>query len=673
MLQVANTTPVTLSFKVQPSDADPFARDIWAVVVAPSGSQRDLPAYFVGDDRYAVRANPAEAGTYKLGELREQVNGVEQRLKSDEVDLSQATASEAARQNYVRVDPHDATRFTFADGAAYVPIGSNLPWPNRPEVVDHYRKRFEQFDAAGLNWARIWMCHWGGLNLDWLRPSDGASPQPGHIDARIAARWDRIIELAEEHGVLVQMVLQHHGQYSSQVNPNWNDNPWNAANPGGFLKSASDFFTSERARTLTKQKFRYIVARWGYSPAILAWELFNEVHWVDALRLEHDVSAVAAWHTEMADWIRAFDVFHHPVTTSTDRNQERLCENLDYLQPHLYARNMIAATRHLDGSPESLGKPIFYGEIGDDHLQVSDEAKCLNRGTIPPVWSGLMGESILPPQIWTGDRLIDGGGLKELSAVARFLAETQLAQRQDLRPFSPAIESESVEPQRLSGALNWKHCDNAEITVPTDGSEANELGVIPSHLVSSTARAESGFPNAVTFHVDYPRQVNAHVHLGGAGANGSTATVSLDGTEVGRHTWPAGEGNENTPPTDIAFEVEPGRHTIDIRNESGPDWFEFLNFTTGLDTAALAAVGKRSSHFIALWIWNRDQVNAIDPEGSPDATLLIPDVPAGNWRITWWDTAEGVPHPAAPIEHPGGALRLPTPGIRTHAAVVLEN
>jgi hypothetical protein len=51
--------------------------------------------------------------------------------------------------------------------------------------------------------------------------------------------------------------------------------------------------------------------------------------------------------------------------------------------------------------------------------------------------------------------------------------------------------------------------------------------------------------------------------------------------------------------------------------------------------------------------------------------LRLADVPPGAWRVVWWDTLNGVPSPAAVINHPGGWLELPVPPINRHAAVAL--
>jgi len=117
------------------------------------------------------------------------------------------------------------------------------------------------------------------MNLDWV---SGTTLPIGSLSLDVARRWDATVAAAGEHGVYLQIALQHDGQYSSRTNPNWPENPWNKSR-GGWLQSPEDFFTDPRAIALTKAKYRYIVARWGYSPYILAWELFNEVEWTDGM------------------------------------------------------------------------------------------------------------------------------------------------------------------------------------------------------------------------------------------------------------------------------------------------------------------------------------------------------------------------------------------------------
>ena len=63
---------------------------------------------------------------------------------------------------------------------------------------------------------------------------------------------DGIFQAAEERGIYIQWVINHHGQYSINTNPVWNDNPYNAKN-GGFLEAPEDFSHQRRSQTSLPQ------------------------------------------------------------------------------------------------------------------------------------------------------------------------------------------------------------------------------------------------------------------------------------------------------------------------------------------------------------------------------------------------------------------------------------
>jgi hypothetical protein len=658
---------------------------LWAEIATPSGRILRAPAYFLGGDNFAVRARADEAGEYRLGKITE----------TSEAAGPVALAVEPAGPRRIHISPTEREtrlaigravglppRLVRSDGATYTPFGASLAWAPVRDRVAWYRRAFGEFSAAGLNWTRVWMAHWGGLNLDWLTPAMGRSPPPGELDLRVAADWDDIVSAAEKNGVYLQVVLQHHGQYSSDVNSNWPENPWNAANPGGFLRTPSEFFTSPRAVALTKRKYRYIVARWGYSPTVLAWELFNEVHWVDALRRDHDVAAVAHWHDEMAAYIRSIDPYRHLVTTSVDDVRSPIYAAMDYLQPHLYAVNMLAALRRFDVPPESLDRPIFYGEMGNDHMALTPEQKAAGVEFAPLAWAGAMGAGRYPAQLWEGATLLAHHQLGELAAVARFLAATKLDERDGLSPVAAAVESEVTVPFRLMPGVAWKRQTPPEITVAVDGRALSAYASIPQFFVGSPQSVAEGYPDRLTLQIDYPHSATVRVNLAGAGPRGAAIRALLDGREIAHHSWPAtaaaSKPTEAAPasaskrhPAELQFSVAPGSHEIVLQNTGGADGFEFASIDLGLETSALAAVGRRSADFIALWVWQRDAIFALTPPAPVTGRLILPDVAAGTWRITWWDTTAGTPSAAIAIRHPGGALEVSSPPIGRSAAVTL--
>ncbi len=151
-----------------------------------------------------------------------------------------------------------------------------------------------------------------GLGLEWLKGNNGYE---GLQRYKQQNAW--YLGLADR-SLPAERSLPHAEPGPSRTgilegNPNWNENPYNAAN-GGPCIHTWDFFTDQRSRQLIRNRFRYIVARYGYSRNILCWELFNEVDWTDDF--SRHKTDVTAWHEEMAAWLSRLDVNRHLVTTS---------------------------------------------------------------------------------------------------------------------------------------------------------------------------------------------------------------------------------------------------------------------------------------------------------------------------------------------------------------------
>ena len=138
----------------------------------------------------------------------------------------------------MRIDPAHKLRFAFDNGEPYYPLGYNLGWVNATGLA--LPESLALMGQNGGNWARIWMCHFSqGMNLDW---PPGSQVPLGELSLDVARRWDKAVAAAQQHGVYLQIALQHHGQYSTQTNPNWSQNPWNKGQ-SGWLESPEAFFT----------------------------------------------------------------------------------------------------------------------------------------------------------------------------------------------------------------------------------------------------------------------------------------------------------------------------------------------------------------------------------------------------------------------------------------------
>src|SRR5262249_40435994 len=147
----------------------------------------------------------------------------------------------------------------------------------------------------GANFFRTWSCPWN-LPLEWKRSGNPKryknSDQyfnPGGIK-----RMEELLHLVDSLGLYIMLTLDMNSG-------NWANNPYNIAN-GGPVKTWAEFFSSVSAMDKYKNKLRYVVARWGYSTHIAAWEFFNEIDngvftRNDSIVIPH--SAVTHWHDEM--------------------------------------------------------------------------------------------------------------------------------------------------------------------------------------------------------------------------------------------------------------------------------------------------------------------------------------------------------------------------------------
>ena len=662
--------PVTFVFTVPPAATPAFSRDLWTEVQAPSGAVLRLPAFVWADGVFEVRARATEKGEYRLGRVLEAADGALVAISAQSVTSTEIVVSDVETRLPVRTASGCPPRLAFSNGDTYVPIGANLAWANQ-RLPAHLRM-LRQFGEAGLNWTRVWMVHWSDLNLEWAPKDMGASPKTGTLDLHVAESWDQMIDTADEAGVYMQLVLQHHGQYTSGTDSSWAEHPWNAAN-GGFLKTPSEFFTSPEAKRLTALKYRYIVARWGYSPMILAWELFNEVHWTDPIREGHDETTIARWHAEMAAYIRQIDVYGHLITTSTDNLRSGMYAAMDYFQPHLYATNILANARRFDVPPQDTVRPMFYGEIGDDHLRLSSAEKQTGIQIVPPVWASLMGQGRYAAMPWLGEQMIDNGRLPELGAVAKFIAASGLGRRDGLEPFSPAIVDAPQIPFEISAGQMWQKRPAPTVEVAMDGRELLAYADIPRIYIGWPGAVAEGYPNHATLQLDLPKPTTIRVKIAGVGSEHGALRVTLDGQTVAEHVWEKQVAGAPAPgPIELPFPATAGKHTLVLANSGEAEWFDLQAIDLGLDTPVLAAVGQRSADFAALWVWHRQGVFAQTAPAAVSGKIALENMAAGEWRVTWWDSLAGVPQASQTLTHAGGMLQLPTPPISRHAAVILE-
>ena len=382
---------------------------------APSGQKLLLPAFYweraqptpgnaVGASAWKLRFAPAEIGSYIL---RLQVSRRGQPARQAGIAAFDCVASD--RTGFVR---RSGRYFKLNTGEDFFPIGANRCW-GEPGALEPYLQDMKALSEAGGNCLRIWLAPW------WLPIEKG----PGAYDTSAAARLDRIVQQAETINLRLIICIEQHGNLQGERSEIalWKSNPYNAVN-GGPCATPADFFTNPEALRLFRNRLRYLVARWGYSSSVMAWELFNEVEFADYGwgGFEARREQVTAWHREMARYLRERDPWHHLVATSSDIElQRRLLdeEALDMIQIHLYDRQDVAA-RLAEKCAELArvaGAPLLVGEFGQSREYAGPAL--VTEGVVAAALAGT-GAGALP---WLQDVAAPSSAYARLGAARLFL------------------------------------------------------------------------------------------------------------------------------------------------------------------------------------------------------------------------------------------------------------
>lgn len=619
---------------------DPADNDVDVVFNGPLKTKTIQPAFWDGD-RWRVRFAPARVGAYTLQIMR---NG----SKASPMGLSASRFRCIASQNpgFVRLDPHNAQRFVFDNGQTYYPHGMDAAWLGAGQSYDD---TFTPMQAAGMNWVRIWMNQWDGKNLDWAQ-NKADQPKLGTLLIPVARRWDTILEDADKHGIYVQMTLQHHGQYTAHTDPNWPDNPWNAAN-GGFLANPDDFFTNAEARRLTRIKYRYIAARYGYSTHLLSYELFNEVQ--NSTETQSHFGDVVNWHKEMAAALRADDVNHHLLTTSNSNPGTPLAEiGLDYDQIHTYVPDIISFFAGI----KRIETPVFVGEWGPADTKTDMTESFLHDG----LWSSVMAPTAGAGQFWYGDEVVKHHWWPQYTSVAGFLKTSAQADDPTSRLKASITASGPLGDLSFTPTGGWEPFTRDSIAVPFGGA-APDLSGLSSYFQG--ANHKDLRPHPITFLVNCPGPCRFIVSIGTVAKAGAHPVLSAGGKTVAAD-FPAADADHDGGQTLTAdLPAGPSRVTLD---NTGPDWF-IPRFTVTHYAPPVAVLAKGSPHAAEFWAYNRNRTGA-----SPaDATLTLSGPAPGAYTVLLWDTWAGHALPPVSATVQNGTLTVPLPQVTRDIAGVV--
>ncbi len=591
--------------------ANPYDYDalvLRGVFTAPSGSKDTIEGFYMQDfdlntttgslitttTSFRIRFSPTEIGAWHYSLTLTTFAGT----SAAWTGTFQTTPS--TTKGFVR--KNQTNYLSFDNGDQYFPVGQNLAWQNTNPYLD-YKKWLESMGAAKANFMRLWLCAWG-VGLEWKSGTGGGYEGLKKYKQNNAWYIDYIVEKCKEQGIYMMFCINHHGQVSSTVNSNWGENPYNAAN-GGPCAQTVNFFENATAKALHKNRLRYIVARWGYSTQIMAWELFNEVSYTDNYASASVKTTVRNWHIEMAQFIKQKDPLKHLVTTSFSGDEDpELWKNpeMDFTQNHAYidAANIELLLADISrNNIKTYGKPTLNAEFGIN-------ANNSSLSTIDPngihihnaLWGTALSGAMGAGGTWWWDSYIQPrdlyGHFKPLSNfIANIPLKTDNYQTTKATSFGGAGGDLSLSP-----GSGWAQTTSPNFTIDAAGNVNPSMSQLGVYLYGSSFNTQ--YRNPPVFTVTYTTSGQFQVKTGTTTGEKPSIAIYLDGILAA-----------NTPNAVLnqtySINVPAGQHTIKVDN-LGADWITISSYEFKGVAAApcnIYALKSADSKKAVGWIHNR--------------------------------------------------------------------
>lgn len=203
---------------------------------------------------------------------------------------------------WITTRPGSPYFFTDA-GESWTPIGQNdaITWP---ELAGLFRRRdlpaverhLRMLKANGITCLRLMLEYCQGENRYLERPAGTFAPNMVRL-------WDDLFALLEKVGLYV--LLTPYDTFFTWIR--WRHHPYNKTN-GGPCLSRKHLLTCSNTRAAIKTRLAFASDRWGGSPALFAWDLWNEMHPAHG---GDDPSAFAPFIDDVGPWLKAREIARH--------------------------------------------------------------------------------------------------------------------------------------------------------------------------------------------------------------------------------------------------------------------------------------------------------------------------------------------------------------------------
>jgi hypothetical protein len=410
-----------------------------ASFLAPSGAMREVPGFWDGRDAWKVRFTPDQTGAWRY------TVHVRDRFGTADSSPSSFDVAASDRHGWLQIanwhDPKLSPRYLiYHDGTPFYGVGR----------CEAFTLGDARSDAAGdLNTLKRMHANGENLVVWWPHYSftffSNSATNYERVDMQLI---DSYLASAERLGITVVYTIWDHNLLRGDGHP-WGMGDWGRNGFRQLTPNAADFFTDEQSWHWQENLYRYIIARWGYSPSIL-WMTVSELDGTSA------GSQQDAWHAKINDYFVRNDPYRHPTTASLsgDKFWPAGYAVTDIPQIHVYAEQKDALKMGdsiADWTArmwQNQARPNVVGEFGTTNSRI--DLALVHNG----IWAGLASGAAITPLRWS-DRGAWGRTrdtvMAQLHHLSTFVADIPFPSL-DLKPAQLHADDTGLTARGLSSA-----------------------------------------------------------------------------------------------------------------------------------------------------------------------------------------------------------------------------
>lgn len=428
-------------------DPDPAhgGLDLSATFSGPGGTWT-VPGFYDGT-HWRIRFAPNAAGTWDYAVTAADPSGTSNTVESS------FSCEDSPHPGWARIDGH---WLRFTNGDAVAAVGHNNGWLYEVRDPD-----FATMAGDDLNLLSFWMVTpWA--ETEWMpsrTPIENAEQGIGEYNQAACTYLDAVVADAEGEDVYLLPTIWSHDQLCDQLSwgaPSWWQNAYQT------LCSPADFYLTGSSEQWRYQRnfYRYLLARWGYSRAIVGWVGVCEVEGTDGYYAAYggSESRVESWITEVRNYFAQNDAYRtngageYPMAfTKTDyygdwNDWGGAVFDQRAVDSYASQNNSVAVAQTLATETMAMwgtGKPAFHAEWGAPSRAL--QPAHLHNG----IWAATASGAALTPLVWCDgydfptltDPDVGDAMRAQLQILAQFLAARDYLGDPGLAPDSIGIDS----------------------------------------------------------------------------------------------------------------------------------------------------------------------------------------------------------------------------------------